>query len=170
MPWWGQRSHCCKREGISRSVWALSTRLAKRKRNLKRQTSLWFYLPWARPLYCTNTAVIYQQETSWEKLETFSNSSALIPNISQRQLLFASGGCCHEIISESFYQSNDTANDDEMFTMPHCEPQEDSDSDGNDQSHQTSWIDLIVGFYYRFIYLFIYLFLFIVFNTFYCSF
>ena len=31
--------------------------------------------------------------------------------ILQRQPLFAPGNYCHEIISESFYQSNDTDND-----------------------------------------------------------
>ena len=56
--------------------------------------------------------------------------------------------CCHEIISDSFYQSNDTPNDDEMFTMPHCEPQEDGDSDGNDQSHHTSVLSIIHGIMY----------------------
>ena len=68
-----------------------------------------------------------------------------IREISQRQPLFASGNYCYEIISESFYQSNDTDNDDEMFTMPHCEPQEDSDSDGNDESHHTSVLSIIHG-------------------------
>ena len=69
----------------------------------------------------------------------------LIRYISQRQPLFATGNYCHDIISESFYQSNDTDNDDEMFTMPHCEPQEDSDSDGNEQSHHTSVLSIIHG-------------------------
>ena len=72
----------------------------------------------------------------------------LIRYISQRQPLFATGNYCHDIISESFYQSNDTDNDDEMFTMPHCEPQEDSDSDGNYQSHQTSVLSIIHGIMY----------------------
>ena len=72
----------------------------------------------------------------------------LIRYISQRQPLFASGNYCHDIISESFYQSDDTDNDDEMFTMPHCEPQEDSDSDGNDQSHHTNVSSIIHGIMY----------------------
>ena len=69
----------------------------------------------------------------------------LIRYISQRQPLFASGNYCHDIISESFYQSDDTDNDDEMFTMPHCEPQEDTDSDSNEQSHHTSVLSIIHG-------------------------
>ena len=72
---------------------------------------------------CSNTTVIHQQENILKKFETCSNSPALVREISQRQPLFASGNYCHEIISESFYQSNDTDNDDEMFTMPHYEPQ-----------------------------------------------
>ena len=32
--------------------------------------------------------------------------------------------------------------------MPHCEPQEDSDSDGNYQSHQTSVLSIIHGIMY----------------------
>ena len=66
-----------------------------------------------------------------------------------RQPLFASGNYCYEIISESFYQSNDTDNEDEMFTMPHCETQEDSDSNGNEQSHQTSVLSIVHGYYVR---------------------
>ena len=32
--------------------------------------------------------------------------------------------------------------------MPHCDPQEDSDSDGNDQSHPTSVLSIIHGIMY----------------------
>ena len=32
-----------------------------------------------------------------------------------------------------------------MFTMAQCEPQEDSDSDGNEQSHHTSVLSIIHG-------------------------
>ena len=32
--------------------------------------------------------------------------------------------------------------------MPHCEPQDDSDSDGNDQSHHTSVVSIIHGIMY----------------------
>ena len=81
-------------------------------------------------------------KASWEKLETCSNSPALIRQISQRQQRFASCNYCYEIISGSFYQSNDTDNDDEMFTMPHC------DSDGNDQSHHTTVLSIIHGTMY----------------------
>ena len=83
-------------------------------------------------------------EEVWDLFEFASTST----EISQRQPLFASGNYCHEIISESFYQSNDTDNDDEMFTMPLCEPQEDSDSDGNDQIHHTSVLSIIHGIMY----------------------
>ena len=42
----------------------------------------------------------------------------LICDILDRDPLLASRKYCHEIIADSFCQSNETANDDEMLTMP----------------------------------------------------
>lgn len=44
----------------------------------------------------------------------------------EREPLLTSRKYCHEIIADSFYQSNGTTNDNEMLTMPHTEPQGDN--------------------------------------------